>query len=116
MPYKKSIISIAVGSAFAATLGAAPIAAAADNPFAAQPMDRGYMLAQAKTGEGKRGSMKATEGMCGVKMADTNKDMKVSKEEWIKHHEVMFEHMDANKDGFVDQAEFLDSNAPYWLD
>ena len=116
MPYKKSIISIAVGSAFAATLGAAPIAAAADNPFAAQPMDRGYMLAQAKTGEGKCGSMKATEGQRGVKMADINKDGKISKEEWTKHHEVMFEQMDTDKDGFVEKTEWLDSDAPYWLD
>ncbi len=105
MPYKKSIISIAVGSAFAATLGVAPIAAAADNPFVAQPLDRGYMVAQAKAGEGKCGSMKATEGMCGVTMADTNKDGKVSQEEWSKHHDVMFEHMDANKDGFIEKTE-----------
>ena len=110
MPYKKSIISIAVGSAFAATLGVAPIAAAADNPFVAQPLDRGYMVAQAKAGEGKCGqgkcgSMKATEGMCGVTMADTNKDGKVSKEEWSKHHDVMFEHMDTNKDGFIEKTE-----------
>ena len=43
--------------------------------------------------------------MCGVTMADTNKDGKVSKEEWSKHHDVMFEHMDANKDGFIEKTE-----------
>ena len=118
MANKKSIISIAVGSAFAATLGAAPIASAADNPFAIQSMDRGYMVAQGygemKAGEGKCGGMKAgegkcgakaSEGMCGVTMADINKDGKVSKDEWAKHHDAMFEHMDANKDGFIDKAE-----------
>ena len=110
MPYKKSIISIAVGSAFAATLGVAPIASAADSPFTAKSLDRGYMIAQAKAGEGKCGqgkcgSMKASEGMCGVTMADTNKDGKVSKEEWSKHHDVMFEHMDSNKDGFIEKTE-----------
>ena len=119
MSRKKSIISIAVGSAFAATLGVAPIASAAENPFTIQPLDKGYMVADAgyggkKTGEGKCGGMKAgegkcgakaSEGMCGVTMADINKDGKVSKEEWAKHHDAMFEHMDANKDGFIDKSE-----------
>lgn len=118
MANKKSIISIAVGSAFAATLGAVPIASAADNPFAIQSLERGYMVAQGygekKAGEGKCGGMKAgegkcgakaSEGMCGVTMADINKDGKVSKEEFTKHHDAMFEHMDANKDGFIDKSE-----------
>ena len=38
-------------------------------------------------------------------MADINKDNKVSKEEFTKHHDVMFEHMDANKDGFINKSE-----------
>jgi uncharacterized low-complexity protein len=118
MANKKSIISIAVGSAFAATLGTAPIVSAADNPFAIQSLDRGYMVAQGygemKAGEGKCGGMKggegkcgakASEGMCGVTMADINKDGKVSKEEFTKHHDTMFEYMDANKDGFIDKFE-----------
>lgn len=115
MSRKKSIISIAVGSAFAATLGAAPIASAADNPFTIQSLDKGYMVADAgyggkKTGEGKCGGMKAGEGKCGegrcgAAMADTNKDGKVSKEEFTKHHDAMFEHMDTNKDGFIDKSE-----------
>lgn len=120
MSCKKTIISIAVGSAFAATLGIAPIASAADNPFAIQSLDKGYMVADAhkhaekKAGEGKCGGMKAgegkcgakaSEGMCGVTMADIDKDGKVSKEEWTKHHDAMFEHLDANKDGLIDKAE-----------
>ncbi len=121
MSCKKTIISIAVGSAFAATLGIAPIASAADNPFAIQSLDKGYMVADAhkhaekkagegkcgamKAGEGKCGGMKSGEGMCGVTMADINKDGKVSKEEFTKHHDIMFEHMDANKDGFIDKSE-----------
>jgi len=32
---------------------------------------------------------------------DTNKDGKVSKEEWLAH----FDEMDANKDGSIDEAE-----------
>ena len=111
MTHKKSILSLAVGSAFAATLSVAPIASAADSPFASQSLDRGYMVAGAhdhatkKAGEGKCGAMKASEGSCGVTMADLNKDGKVSKEEFTMHHDVMFEHMDANKDGFIDKSE-----------
>ena len=111
MTHKKSILSLAVGSAFAATLSVAPIASAADSPFASQSLDKGYMVAGAhdhatkKAGEGKCGAMKASEGSCGVTMADLNKDGKVSKEEFTKHHDVMFEHMDANKDGFIDKSE-----------
>ena len=111
MTHKKSILSLAVGSAFAATLSVSPIASAADSPFASQSLDRGYMVAGAhdhatkKAGEGKCGAMKASEGSCGVTMADLNKDGKVSKEEFTKHHDVMFEHMDANKDGFIDKSE-----------
>ncbi len=120
MTHKKSILSLAVGSAFAVTLCVAPIAFAADNPFAIQSLDKGYMVADAhgygekKAGEGKCGGMKAgegkcgakaSEGMCGVTMADIDKDGKVSKEEWTKHHDAMFEHLDANKDGLIDKAE-----------
>ena len=111
MTHKKSILSLAVGSAFAATLSVSPIASAADSPFVSQSLDRGYMVAGAhdhatkKAGEGKCGAMKASEGSCGVTMADLNKDGKVSKEEFTKHHDVMFEHMDANKHGFIDKSE-----------
>ncbi len=111
MTHKKSILSLAVGSAFAATLSVSPIASAADSPFVSQSLDRGYMVAGAhdhatkKAGEGKCGAMKTSEGSCGVTMADLNKDGKVSKEEFTKHHDVMFEHMDANKDGFIDKSE-----------
>ena len=111
MTHKKSILSLAVGSAFAATLSVAPIASAADSPFASQSLDRGYMVAGAhdhatkKAGEGKCGAMKASEGSCGVTMADLNKDGKVSKEEFTKHHDAMFEHMDTNKDGFIERSE-----------
>ena len=111
MTHKKTILSLAVGSAFAATLSVSPIASAADSPFVSQSLDRGYMVAGAhdhatkKAGEGKCGAMKTSEGSCGVTMADLNKDGKVSKEEFTKHHDVMFEHMDANKDGFIDKSE-----------
>jgi len=112
MSSKKSIISIAVGSAFAATLGAAPLVSAADNPFGMQSLDKGYMVADAhkygdkKGGEGKCGGEGACgEGRCGANMADANNDGKITKEEWTSHHNAMFEHMDANKDGVIDKDE-----------
>ena len=71
----KKLVSLAVGSAFAATL-LAPAAQAADNPFAAKPLSSGYQLAQAdkkadgKCGEAKCGADKKTmekkqDGKCG---------------------------------------------------
>ena len=37
--------------------------------------------------------------------ADANKDGKVTKQEFLKHHETIFDQIDANKDGAVDQPE-----------
>ena len=112
MSRKRSIISMAVGSAFVATLGTAPLVSAADNPFGIQSLGKGYMVADAhkygdkKGGEGKCGGEGACgEGRCGASMADANKDGKITKEEWTAHHNAMFEHMDANKDGVIDKDE-----------
>jgi uncharacterized low-complexity protein len=109
---KKTLISTAVGTAFVASMSAAPIASAADNPFALSGLSSGYQVADstAKSKEGKCGGMKAGEGKCGegkcgMSMADANKDGKISKEECDKHREVMFSTMDTNKDGFIDKAE-----------
>lgn len=106
MSSKKILVSVAVGGAFAASLGVAPMATAAENPFALQSLDKGYMVADHH--EGKPKAMqegKCGEGKCGMAMADINKDGKVSKEEAAKHQENMFAMMDANKDGFVDKDE-----------
>lgn len=44
---------------------------------------------------------------CDHKMSsvDTDKDGKISREEFIKHHELMFDKKDSNKDGFLDESE-----------
>lgn len=61
MAKKQTLMSVAVGAAFAAGL-AAPVAYAAENPFAMQSLERGYQVADAhKHGEGKCGA----EGKCG---------------------------------------------------
>jgi uncharacterized low-complexity protein len=113
MQHKKSLIFIAVGSAFATSLGAAPAAGAADDLFAVQTLDRGYMLAYAdkvdpnKYGGSKPeyGGAKSPEGNCGMSKLDVNKDGKVTKQEFLKHHEAIFDSIDTNKDGAVDQPE-----------
>lgn len=108
---KQTLIAAAVGSAFVAGLAAAPIASAAEDPFALSGLSSGYQVADASTPakptEGKCGCMymKAGEGKCGMPMADTNKDGKVSKDEADQMHASMFTQMDANKDGFIDQTE-----------
>ena len=40
-----------------------------------------------------------------MKMMDTNNDGMVSKEEFMKHHEMMFDKMKKNKMGMVDMKE-----------
>jgi len=75
---KKSLITTAIGSAFVASMTAAPIASAAENPFALSGLTNGYQVAsnhgakpaEGKCGEGKCGAKdkekeKATEGKCG---------------------------------------------------
>jgi uncharacterized low-complexity protein len=77
---RKSLIATAVGSAFVAGMGTAPMAAAAENPFALSGLSSGYQVAdhhgakpmEGKCGAKKEGEMKAGEGKCGntVKMKD----------------------------------------------
>jgi uncharacterized low-complexity protein len=100
MPSKKSIISLALGSAFAATLGTATIASAGESPFTMQSLNKGYMVADAHGYGQKRG-----EGHCGMSMADTDNDGRVSREENTRHCETMFGKMDANNDGYIDKDE-----------
>jgi uncharacterized low-complexity protein len=111
---KKTLIAAAAGSAFVAGMAAAPIASAAENPFALTGLASGYQVAQAakmpagKCGQGMCGAMKAAvpEAKCGAAMLDTNKDGKISKDEFMKGHAAMFDALDTNKDGSLDQAEF----------
>jgi uncharacterized low-complexity protein len=63
MATKKTALTLALGSAIAASLAAAPISAA-ENPFAAQLMNKGYMVAEADKAPD---ATKAVEAKCGAK-------------------------------------------------
>ena len=72
MKTSKTLMSAALGSAFAATAALAPVAHAADNPFAASQLSSGYQLAQAdikmdgKKKDGSCGGDKKTDANCGA--------------------------------------------------
>lgn len=73
---KKTLIAAAAGSAFVAGLTAAPVASAAENPFALSGLSSGYQVADshsAKTQTKTQTETKAQEGKCGGK---TEADMK----------------------------------------
>jgi uncharacterized low-complexity protein len=70
-----------------------------------QSLDKGYIVADAHKYGHKEGEGKCGEGRCGAAMADANDDGKITKEEWTAHHDSMFQHMDANKNGVIDKDE-----------
>ena len=61
MASKKTALTLALGSAIALSLTSAP-AFSAENPFAAQTLGKGYMVAADKAPEGKCGQAKCGEG------------------------------------------------------
>ena len=113
MANTKSTLSLAIGSAFCASVVMAPVTQAAGNPFAMQSLGSGYMVADMGKGmDGKCGGMmgKRASGMpadskCGMDVMDTDKDGKVSRDEFVKAHQAMFDAMDTNKDGMIDADE-----------
>jgi len=75
MTSKKDVLNIALGGAFIAAFSTAAVVNAAQNPFAMQTLDKGYMTADshmAKDGKAIEGNcgaahMKANEGNCSGK-------------------------------------------------
>jgi hypothetical protein len=92
---------------------ASPFVTAADQPPACGGLGRGSLILAQMGGMGGKdqmegmGMMKGMEG-CGKNMGammDTDKDGKVSKDEFTKHHDDTFAQMDTNKDGTLDNSE-----------
>jgi hypothetical protein len=110
MTHRHTKFTLTLGGAFISSLTVATaVAAAEENPFAIRVLDQGYMVAggMGTSGHGM-GKMGMPEGKCGggmMGMMDENKNKQVSRDEFIKHHEKMFDMMDKNKDGALDDSE-----------
>jgi uncharacterized low-complexity protein len=85
MASNKTALTLALGSAIATTLAATPVSAA-ENPFAAQTLQKGYMVAEAdkaaetaKATEAKCGAKKEKEGKCGAKAKKSGADAEANK-------------------------------------
>ena len=119
MASKKKAIGVAVGSAFAAGMTMTPMAHAAENPFALQSLQSGYMVADSHKAS-KSSEAKCGQGKCGGSMMDANKDGRVSKDEFMKSHEAMYSPKDGNKAAYLKakEAEFAakDKNKDGFLD
>jgi uncharacterized low-complexity protein len=101
-----SSLAVALGTVFTVSLANTAVTSAAENPFSMKPLSGGYpMLAEGKCGEGKCGTGKGGEGKCGLYRMDADGDGKVTKDEFMQGHEVMFEKIDQNGDGVIDQPE-----------
>ncbi len=98
-----SPLSVALGAVFTVSLANTAASNAAENPFSMTPLSGGYMmLAEGKCGAGKG---KGGEGKCGMGRMDADGDGKVTKDEFMQGHEAMFEKIDQNSDGVIDQTE-----------
>ena len=113
MTYTKTNGTVVAGGALVLSLIASPFVTAADQPSVAGDPGRGFLILAQMGGMGSEhkmegmGMMKGMEG-CGKNMGammDTDKDGKVSKDEFTKHHDEMFAQMDTNNDHTLDQSE-----------
>ena len=105
MSLKRNVLSAAVAATFLLAVSATAVFAADATQDGHQHHGgqasghSGHSHGDAKSGD-QHGHQ--CEHMSAV---DTNKDGKISKEEFMKHHEAMFDKKDVNKDGFIDQSE-----------
>ena len=105
---KKTIAYITLSPIFAIALSSASLSFAADGIFTSQPKNtKGVMLAYADLAEADKsgGAKSGGGGGYGMSLMDTNKDAKVTKEEFLKYNEAIFDKVDANHDGSVDKNE-----------
>lgn len=113
----KTIAFITLSSFFAIALSSTSLGIAADFSFTSQSHNmKKLMLAYADLAEQKKsGGTKTGGGEYGMSLMDKNKDNKVSREEFIKYNEAIFDKIDANRDGSVDKDEadnYVSKNKP----
>ncbi len=107
MPLIKNLVSIATGAVFILTLNTI-VVFAADTAKAGAHQHQSGQGGSHSHDDGKSGDHDDHQGhQCGHMRSsvDENKDGKISKQEFIKHHEAMFDKKDINKDGFLDETE-----------
>ena len=104
---KKTIAHITLSPVSAIALSSASLSFATDGTFTSQSQNmKGPMLAYADLAEtNKSGGAKSGGGGYGMSLMDKNKDNKVSKEEFLKYNEAIFDKVDTNRDGSVDKNE-----------
>jgi uncharacterized low-complexity protein len=112
-------LALVLGAAMTTTLAGTGSVHASENPFSMASLPGGYLqVAEGKCGEGKCGAQmmpagaaagttegKCGEGKCGMQKMDADGDGKVTRDEFMQGHEVMFTVIDANGDGVIDEAE-----------
>ncbi len=107
--YRKSTIAYtAVGSVFAIVLSFTSISSAnASGSVVMKPLNmKNQIIAYADMADPKKyGGVKSGGGGYGMSLMDKNKDNKVSKEEFLKYNEAIFDKVDANRDGSVNKEE-----------
>ena len=106
--------ALALGAVFTVSLANVTVGNAAENPFSMKSLSNANTtLAEGKCGEGKCGAAKGAmaaegkcgEGKCGMGRMDADGDGKVTRDEFMKGHETMFDKIDQNADGVIDQSE-----------
>jgi len=111
-------LALVLGTTMTATLAGMGAVHASENPFSMTSLPGGYLqVAEGKCGEGKCGAQmmpaeaagvtegKCGEGKCGMRQMDADGDGKVTRDEFMQGHEVMFTVIDVNGDGVIDAEE-----------
>lgn len=104
---KRTIAYIASNSAFLLVLSSASVCFATNDFLTFQPQKKKeIILAYADLAETKKPvGAKSGNGEYGISLMDRNKDSKVSKKEFLKYNEAIFDKIDTNHDGSVDKNE-----------
>ena len=107
--YKKNLNRV-LGSLAASAVILSPALSAGENPFQLKALSTPSVVAEVvpfptPKAEAPMKGMGGKGGGMMKGMMDGDKDGKVSRDEFMKHHEQMFGMMDKNKDGALDETE-----------